>query len=41
MDFFAQGMLLNLVVCVLPMAALSVVAAGKGLALLYHRFSSH
>ncbi|KAL2811538.1 Aldehyde/histidinol dehydrogenase [Aspergillus granulosus] len=41
MDFFAQGMLLNLVVCVLPMAALSVVATGKGLAFLYQKFSGH
>ncbi|KAE8360771.1 Aldehyde/histidinol dehydrogenase [Aspergillus caelatus] len=40
MDFFLQGMILNLIVCVLPLTALSVVATGKSVSLLYQRFLS-
>ncbi|CEJ62759.1 hypothetical protein PMG11_11250 [Penicillium brasilianum] len=38
MDFFLQGMIFNLVTCVLPLTALSLYATSKGIGMLYQRF---
>lgn len=40
MDFFLQGMILNAVVCVLPLAALSIAGAVHGVPKLYQWFLS-
>jgi hypothetical protein len=41
MDYFLQGMIINVVTYVLPLTALSLYATSKGIGMLYQRFWNH